>query len=252
MQGIIHLSDLHIGYPGCTEAARKIVGQIIRKITPPGKHVIVITGDLVENAFSTEQQREAARQVKRFKKAGFKVLCAPGNHDCGTGVFGSKELAAAFRKRFLGSAQAKFPKLNVIEGAAFIGLDSMADELNWHDRVFAEGELGERQLMKLELMLKSARVQKCQWKLVYLHHHPFSPLFLNELKAAESLEKIIAGRVDALLFGHNHLGGVHNGRWGIPRCYDGGSSTGKEGAPREIRLIMLPLPPETDVLLPFC
>jgi hypothetical protein len=33
--------------------------------------------------------------------------------------------------------------------------------------------------------------------------------------------------IDAILYGHNHAGKVHNGHWKIPRCYDAGTATMK-------------------------
>lgn len=40
--------------------------------------------------------------------------------------------------------------MDIIENIAFMGLDSMAEELNWTDRLFAQGELGNKQLKRLE------------------------------------------------------------------------------------------------------
>jgi predicted phosphodiesterase len=75
-------------------------------------------------------------------------------------------------------------------------------------------------------------------KVVYLHHHPFHPLPFHELKDSESLGRIIKGKVDVLLFGHNHAGDNFNGGrgWLIPRCYDGGSSTRKKNTRSAVRV----------------
>ncbi len=47
------------------------------------------------------------------------------------------------------------------------------------------------------------------------------------------------GKIDALLYGHNHLGKKRNGVLGIPRCYDAGSSTRKDSSVGEHRVIDL-------------
>ena len=106
----------------------------------------------------------------------------------------------------------------------------MAEELHWYDRMFSEGELGKKQLKRLADLLKSDRVKKSRYKVVYLHHHPFYPTPLHHLKDSDTLGKTLKGHsIDALLFGHNHQGKVWNGGWGIKRVYDAGTSTGKLG-----------------------
>jgi hypothetical protein len=60
-----------------------------------------------------------------------------------------------------------------------------------------------------------------------MHHHPFEPRPFHGLRDSDKLKPIIEGKVDGLLFGHNHDGHVSNGKWSIPRCYDAGSSSHK-------------------------
>jgi hypothetical protein len=68
-------------------------------------------------------------------------------------------------------------------------------------------------------------------RVLYLHHHPFSPMANMELHDAAALRETIKGKnVDILLFGHNHNGWKWNGWWDIKRCYDAGTSTRKEGS----------------------
>ena len=90
-------------------------------------------------------------------------------------------------------------------------------------------------------MLARQDVTKCAKRVVYLHHHPFDPRFLHELKDSAELGEILRarGNVDALLYGHNHEGRVRNGKWAIPRCYDAGSATHKNGDPGFHRVIGL-------------
>ncbi len=103
----------------------------------------------------------------------------------------------------------------------------------------SEGELGKKQTDKLAKLMVSKRVKACAKKVVYLHHHPFDPELFHHLKDAPALGRAIRGnRVDLLLFGHNHDGLVWNEEWGIPRCYDAGTSTGKnKEKPARVRVI---------------
>jgi predicted phosphodiesterase len=55
-----------------------------------------------------------------------------------------------------------------------------------------------------------------------------------QLKDSEELKLIIENQADLLLFGHYHRDKetatrTYHGTWGIPRCYNAGSSTHKNG-----------------------
>jgi len=124
-----------------------------------------------------------------------------------------------------------YPRKKIIEDVAFIGLDSIEEELHWYDRLWAEGELGTEQLSRLSTMLQADQVRACKKRVIYLHHHPFDARPLHQLKDSKNLKKVLEAAmdqgvsIDAILYGHNHQGRAHNGQWGIPRCYDGGSAT---------------------------
>lgn len=209
--------------------------------------MIVHTGDVVEDATRDGSYEEALSHFNRLKEAGFTVLFVPGNHDYGTGTLGSIEYVEKFKKHFYGTDNVIYPIKTIADDIAFIGLDSMAEELNWHDRLFAEGELGEKQRKRLSEMLKEDDVKSCEYKVVYLHHHPFHPKPFHHLIDSDELGKILKKqKISALLFGHNHDGRVWSGRWGIPRVYDGGTSTGKEGKPNPHRVMDLSRDPAFD------
>jgi 3',5'-cyclic AMP phosphodiesterase CpdA len=232
MKKIIHLSDLHIGYKDCGDKFHAIIRAIISS-KKPEDHIIVITGDIVENANRTKQTSEAVRAIDELKKSGYVVLVVPGNHDYGNGGMGKKKFVGIFKEKYYGSRDISYPKLDIIGSTAFIGLDSNAEELKWHNRFFSEGKLGKKQLKRLEKMLKNPKV-KNRKKVLYLHHHPFDFKLGMHLKDKKRLKKIIHSNVDALLYGHYHrdresAGKVYNGKWGIPRCYNAGSSTHKNG-----------------------
>lgn len=251
---IIHLSDLHIGYSDMEERFQVIIKNIIFTKQPASNYVVVITGDLVERA--TSNNYEAAKMcVDELRKAGYTVLPVPGNHDYSNLLFAERKNVKRFKKIFFNNEQQPYPKLDIIgvagEQIAFMGLDSMAEEIHWYDSMWANGELGAgkgQQLERLDNMLKQDNVEACKYKVVYLHHHPFEPLYdKHRLKDAEAFCNLLKNhKIDALLFGHNHHNKKWNGLLGIPRCYDGGTSTRKLNVACEHRVIDLSRDPGQD------
>jgi predicted MPP superfamily phosphohydrolase len=230
---IIHLSDLHIGHKDCGERFRTIIRNISSQMKPSGDYVIVISGDISDNANKPEQREEAARCLEGLKDLGYRVLAIPGNHDYGTGTVGNIKNVRLFKEWSYKDPDITFPKVDIIQGTAFIGMDSTLEELNWHDRILAQGELGWEQLGRLEKIINDPAIST-MIKVVYLHHHPFDFKIGRQLKDSRDLKKIIENRIDLLLFGHYHRSKqgafkIHHGTWGIPRCYNAGTATHKNG-----------------------
>jgi predicted MPP superfamily phosphohydrolase len=233
MKKIIHLSDLHVGYKDCGVKFRAIIDNITFLKQPATNYIVLITGDIVNNAMHPEYIDEAVSAIDQLEERGYKVLVVPGNHDYGTGTRGEKEFVGLFKKKYFKSRRISYPKLDIIEEIAFIGLDSNAEELHWHDRFFSEGELGVRQLRRLKRILNKPEVASRK-KVVYLHHHPFDFKLGMQLKDNSDLRKIIENKIDMILFGHYHAdpasaGKIFHGAWNIVRCYNAGSSTHKNG-----------------------
>ena len=228
LKRIIHLSDLHIGCEGLGEKFRYVASELASlKDDKLDEYVIVITGDLVDDATKPSQYLEARASIEFLKSLGFKhVLMVPGNHDYGTGNKADERFVSLFKKTFFGKENVSYPKVDIIGDIAFFGLDSMAEEICGTDKHFSQGELGEAQLKRLKAELDKDDVKKMK-KVVYLHHHPFDSFPLHELKDAGALKKIIANKVDALLYGHNHRGRPGIGKWGIPLAFESGTTTGK-------------------------
>lgn len=227
------MSDIHVGFLDFDRRFRRIAKRLIAdKKVLASDCVIVITGDIVEDANNPDNFKSAKAIIDILKKNGFlDILLVPGNHDYGTGSRGNKKFIRKFKEVFF-EGNIEFPKKDIIDDIAFIGLDSMTEELHWYDKLFAEGELGEKQLWAFsKLLLDDRDVKSCRKRVVYLHHHPFKFRPLNQLKDANKLKKVLTKvmnrgiSIDALLFGHNHEGNSHNNMWGIPRCYDAGSAT---------------------------
>ena len=248
MKKIIHLTDTHLGYENLSTRMGAVIDRMINTIDDPADYIVVHTGDLIEDATVDNAYNEAIQCINRIKSAGFTFLCIPGNHDYGTGYIGFKQYVSLFKKHIFGDINITYPKIDIIEEIAFIGLDSMAEELNWYDRISAEGELGEEQLLRLKTSLEeNEQVTQAKFKVIYLHHHPFHPEPFNYLKDSDQLGLILKEhQIDALLFGHNHYGKKWNGEWNINRVYDGGTSTGKDDMPCPHRVIDLSKDPDFD------
>jgi 3',5'-cyclic AMP phosphodiesterase CpdA len=244
---IIHLSDLHIGYSSQKLETRfnAIVNNIIMQKQPAEQFVILITGDLVERATDHTSHDKAKEQIERLESSGFRVLVVPGNHDYGNGAVASARYMRRFKRKFYGDENFVFPRLDFIDSIAFIGLDSMEEELHTFDKLGANGEVGPAQRERLDNLLAGDDVKHADFRVVYWHHHPFDPWFLHELKDAKELSELLQkhGNVDAIMFGHNHNFRHWHGEWGIRRCYDAGSSTRKSDLESYVRVIDLSLLP---------
>lgn len=252
---ILHLSDLHIGGEDellksdkkddspCTRRCQEIFNRMMAGCKPNSDYVVIITGDITDGGsmfFSGgigRQYETAKGLIDLLREKGFTVLPVPGNHDYGCmGTHPKKKYGQFFRKQLLFDYQGAFPILGraeapgLINDVAFIGLNSMEAAFDRDYYLGAQGKLGKGQLKRLGEMLDSNEVKNASARVVYLHHHPFSPKRNMELHDADGLKKVLNGRkVDALLFGHNHNGWKWNGWWGIKRCYEAGTSTRKEG-----------------------
>lgn len=233
LKKIIHLSDIHVGHDDCSEKFRTIIDNITLLKQPAENYTVLITGDIVDNANHSEFIEEAIDAIRKLEQRGYSVLIVPGNHDYGTGTWGNDKFVGIFKEKYYGNRNITYPKLDILEETAFIGLDSTAEELHWNDRIFSEGELGKGQLRRLGKMMDLPYIAPMK-KVIYLHHHPFDFKFGMQLKDREGLKKIIENQVDAILFGHYHhsessAGKIFHGMWGINRCYNAGTSTHKNG-----------------------
>lgn len=256
---IIHLSDTHLGYGDCDLQFRKIVDDLtLWRPCDPEQHLIVHTGDLVDRSSDSASLDLAHELLSELCSFGYRLLLCPGNHDYGDSLSMSAELAEQFRSRFGEflfpdqNDKAGFPTLHTVGDSSFIGLDSNVGELNWYDRLFAEGEFGKEQLTRLDKLLEQQH-SLGQRIVLYFHHHPFPYGFMvtpglreaggishwimlltrsfRRLKDAFSFNQTVRDRALLLLFGHRHFGldcRAESSKYGIPLAFDGSSSTGKD------------------------
>ncbi len=221
LQRVLHLSDLHIGRRKVdAKNLRKVVSNIVKQYgvkKNSGKDLtILITGDLVNDG-RKGQFKECRRILEPLYKH-FDVFTVPGNHDYGT--WGNHAEAARFqhfKAAFYGLENVTYPHVKVKDHVIFIGLNSMKAEAGPIDGWLADGELGKKkQLHNLSGLLN--RIDGLDPKpriVVHLHHHPFNypgdswlellgEWLWHELKDGDVLMKLLAGRADVLLFGHEH------------------------------------------------
>lgn len=263
MKKIIHLSDLHTGAGDNLDRTPEAITDALleRYSGREDEFVIVITGDLVERASPGDLSLYALvqEQLNRLTAAGFELVLVPGNHDLGTGSNGDPRMVRIFEESFYGDVK-RFPRLFCKGGIAFVVLNSLAEELHWFDKRFAQGEIGDVQLDYMVHQFLRAESRACEKRVLCLHHHPFDWLPLHQLRDNEKLQSTLEERVmgiadgvtvDAILYGHNHRGNDRCDEWQIPRAYDAGSATLKHSTtaltPRScIREIDLDAEPESD------
>jgi len=220
---ILHISDLHIGNEADVDRwkkAEKIVRETIREWgSDDDKPLVLITGDVVDDGAEVEFI-EARRILGPLHRAGFQVAPLPGNHDYGwNGAHAEEKRFKLFKKYLLGiESRVTYPDVPYADDdVTLITLNSMHAETGFWDGLLADGELGTRQLDELGELITVLRDErkKSHRIVVALHHHPFQfpddPLLKkikervgHRLKDGDDLMKMMAGRIDALLFGHEH------------------------------------------------
>jgi len=220
---ILHISDLHIGQEGAVDRwkmAEKLVREIKREWGGgDDKPLVLITGDVVDDGTEIEYI-EARRILRPLHRAGFQVAPLPGNHDYGwNGAHALEKRFKLFKKYLLGiETRVTYPDVPCADNdVTVINLNSMHAETGFWDGLLADGELGSRQRAELDELITVLRDErkKTHRIVVALHHHPFQfpddpPLKKikervgHRLKDGDDLMKLLSGRIDVLLFGHEH------------------------------------------------
>jgi len=69
---ILHMSDVHVGYSDLSDRFHKIVKNLTKGVIGnPSEFIIVISGDLVDNANNPENYREVKERLIDLKEAGW-------------------------------------------------------------------------------------------------------------------------------------------------------------------------------------
>ena len=270
---IIHFSDIHIGYKDKEYSNRYsvtddrfslIIDNLQAKLQELNKleqheYVIIITGDLVNQAGDIDDDggyqnyKIIKDKLTKLNNNGFKnILIIPGNHDYYKPyLYADQTLVQVFQDNFWGFTQEptlteNYPRLNIINNVAFIGLDSMSAESGPLKSWGAEGDLGQPQRDRLvDLLNNNIAVKNCTHRVIYLHHNPFELKYWHILQDAQEFKDILKSyndthadkKIDLLLFGHTHNAQKYHGNCEITRCYEAGTTTRKICMPGIHRLI---------------
>jgi 3',5'-cyclic AMP phosphodiesterase CpdA len=223
-QKIIHLSDLHISTESKPEVSR--FRQVAESISKHYSGVpVLITGDITNSA--TKPQMQLARScIEELAKTNL-VLMVPGNHDYGAlGNFHrwaapqrwNETLGTPFgpgvqaRRWMTATEEPNVEGMGVYEHGhcVFVGVDS-GDPTD--KAAMARGIITAQlaDALKTTLMGHSDR-----FRVVFLHHHPFTEDMFMELTGADRLMASLEGNCELLLFGHHHSIGAWWGRNDIP------------------------------------
>ena len=250
---ILHISDLHIGKEGDGDRWKK-AEKLVRKIrrewgNENDKPLVLITGDIVDDGTEAEYI-EARRILRPLRRAGFQLAPLPGNHDYGwNGAPALEKRFTLFTRYRLGiEGRVTYPDVPYADtDVTLITLNSMHAETGFWDGLLADGELGPRQREDLDELITGLREErkKSHRIVVALHHHPFQfpddpPLKKikervgHRLKDGKKLMRLLSGRIDVLLFGHEHRhvdfsklfhGHVFTEEFDIPCILSSGRST---------------------------
>lgn len=234
---IIHLSDIHIGKSNNHERFASIVKWTLEKKTTHKSKAVVITGDIVDDG-ALWQYKEAKNQIDKLRDGGLVVLCVPGNHDYGpNGIIENNECIGYFKKYI--SKGVDYPHCEVINGHAFVLLDSMFEEMKETELWGAQGKLGKNQLRNLDKLLDDLEDGSSETKVIIaLHHHPFYYNYFLKLRDDDLFKKVITreesgtSRANCVMFGHKHVEKRFNEssdskeqKYGIDVIFASGSST---------------------------
>lgn len=258
---IFHLSDLHIGRlvpvdpDNESPNLRNIVSWLVEQYgDDDDTRVVLITGDLSDDG-ERPQLEEARALLQPLYDSGFIVWPVPGNHDYGRdGIHAKARKFIAFKDTFFSESNPPFydenvsyPHVKNFGGHLFIGLNSMKAETGFFDGLLADGELGSDQIRDTIGILRKHLDRPATKKvIVHLHHHPFmfpdqslfeyiADYFTHRLKDGPEFMHNIAGKVDILLFGHEHhhldfSGGDISVKYRIPIILSSGKSTARKKA----------------------
>lgn len=202
---LIHWSDLHIGqHPGRLAALRPLVARVVERARAGEQLALIVTGDITENGHASELDA-ATTALAPLAAAAVPIVTVPGNHDCGPrGILWAEEARAryeAWHELVCAPSESRWPRVWHLGELRIIGLDSQEGQAGELWPPLARGELGSRQLIRLELLLQTPTPT-----VLLLHHHPEWHDPAHVLEDARELRMLVKRRphVELVLFGHQH------------------------------------------------
>ncbi len=262
MLKIAHISDSHVNERFHTEHLSRLRSVIEHALNVQHADHIAFTGDLTSNA--DERDLLACRTM--FRELGIlnaeRLSLIIGNHD----IFGGPHLADellqfpsrcsnrdyehyltrfhdTFAATFAGTDgpdHSPFPFAKVIGNVALIGLNSVARQSALRNPVGSNGEVADREMDELVMLLKDKEIKHCDHRIVMVHHHLFRRKDESELHTPPETNMIVerieqatlklrgkrkllktlnAGKVGMVLHGHVHFTAAYT-RKGIA-CLNG-------------------------------
>lgn len=210
MTRILHLSDLHFGWPAVPAQIEAIEGFVQESRFD----VVAISGDLSQRARAGEFQRAAvfirdARQVSE-------VIVVPGNHD----------VAWWYAPLGVGTPERKYEKYRAyispdlepvlrVPGATMVGVNTSHGvtrrTLTWNVRDLSIlGDITPRQLARVREELARARASDA--RVIVMHHNPVRGE-LSQRHGLKNTRRVLGAfadmGVELVLCGHDHQEAVH-------------------------------------------
>ncbi len=249
---LVHLTDLHLsslekvrlltlwgkrwsGYGAWWKnPARKYLQRMLHTtltaVQAENADQILVTGDLLQIGLESEMA-QAAQWLRRLGPEE-RVMLIPGNHDIYTRK-SAVQITHAWRDYLFhgaaGGGRAGFPVTRELDNLCLIGLNSARATPIF----LAYGRLGDRQLSRLETLLRKAA--HARRAVVLLIHHPPLPGMTKwrvALRDAAELQAVLA-TYPPLLVLHGHMHRNREQCWGDTRIFcTASASSSKDGSYR--------------------
>jgi 3',5'-cyclic AMP phosphodiesterase CpdA len=216
MTRILHVSDLHFGWPAVPEQADAV------EALAQSEHfdVIAVSGDVAQRARAGEFQRAAVflRDLLRPPRGSARpaLIVVPGNHDVAwwfapLGV-GRRDLLYAKYQRYI--SEDLEPVVRV-PGATFVGLNTAAG-VHWQTLTFNPRDVsitGALRVDQLESAADRFRVGPAgDARVVVMHHNPLRGELSQRIglvRSSRAMKALAAMGVDLILCGHDHQEAIH-------------------------------------------
>jgi 3',5'-cyclic AMP phosphodiesterase CpdA len=213
---ILHVSDLHFGWPAVPRQADAV--ETLAQSEP--FDVVAISGDLAQRARAGEFQRAAVflRDLRRPADGHERpaLITVPGNHDVAwwfapLGIGDRSQLYAKYQRYINPDLE---PVVRV-PGATFVGLNTAAG-ITWHTLTWNPRDLSITGALRSEQLAWAAdqfrRAPAGDAKVVVMHHNPMRGELSQRfglVRSARALTAFAAMGVDLVLCGHDHQEAIH-------------------------------------------